>query len=94
MVWEFSRRRDDVWSRSKSTLVKAIRADEQNRIEMRNDPIFIQYEGKNILIDTGHGKGKLSEKMMQNLGIVEEAKVEGNLAELEFDHRKTLILFL
>ena len=57
-------------------------ADEQNRIKMRNDPILIQYKGKNILIDTGHGKGKLSEKMKKNLGIVEEAKVEGNLAEL------------
>lgn len=57
-------------------------ADENNRIKMRNDPILIQYEGKNILIDTGHGKGKLSEKMMKNLGIVEESKVKGNLAEL------------
>ena len=28
-------------------------ADEQNRIKMRNDPILIQYEGKNILIDSG-----------------------------------------
>ncbi|HJF32308.1 MAG TPA: MBL fold metallo-hydrolase [Sporosarcina psychrophila] len=57
-------------------------ADEQNRIKMRNDPILIRYEGKNILIDTGHGKGKLSEKMKKNLGITEEAKVEENLVEL------------
>lgn len=57
-------------------------ADEQNRIKMRNDPILIQYEGKNILIDSGHGKGKLTEKMKKNLGIVDEAKVEESLAEL------------
>jgi glyoxylase-like metal-dependent hydrolase (beta-lactamase superfamily II) len=57
-------------------------ADEQNRIKMRNDPILIQYGGKNVLIDTGHGKGKLTEKVKKNLGIVEEAKVQDNLAEL------------
>nr|WP_218624990.1 MBL fold metallo-hydrolase [Sporosarcina sp. E16_3] len=69
-------------------------ADEQNRIKMRNDPIFIQYEGKNILIDTGHGKGKLSEKMMKNLGIVEETKVEGNLAELSLSPENIDIILM
>ncbi|MBE1554352.1 YtnP family quorum-quenching lactonase [Sporosarcina limicola] len=56
--------------------------DENNLIELRTDPIFIQYEGKNILIDTGIGKGKLTEKMRRNLGVREETKVEEELAKL------------
>ena len=57
-------------------------SDEQNRIKMRNDPILIQFEGKNILIDTGHGKGKMSEKTKRNLGIFGDSKVVENLSQL------------
>lgn len=56
--------------------------DEQNLIELRTDPIYIAYEGKHILIDTGIGKGKLSDKMKRNLGVRAETKVEESLAEL------------
>ena len=47
-----------------------------NLIELATEPMLIQYEGKNILIDTGIGKGKLNEKMKRNLGVTEESKVE------------------
>lgn len=57
-------------------------ANEQNQIRMRNDPILIQYMGKNILIDAGHGKGKLTEKQKRNLGMVSESNVEESLAKL------------
>ena len=51
-------------------------------IELRTDPIFIRYAGKNILIDTGIGRGKLDEKMKRNLGVTEESTIEEDLAEL------------
>ena len=44
-------------------------ADENNLIELRTDPILIRYAGKNILIDSGIGKGKLDDKMKRNLGV-------------------------
>ena len=58
--------------------------DENNLIELRTDPIFIQYMGKNILIDSGIGHGKLTDKMKRNLGVREETRVTGSLAELGF----------
>lgn len=57
--------------------------DEANLIELRTDPILIQYEGKNYLIDSGIGKGKLDEKMKRNLGVRAETKVAESLAKLE-----------
>ncbi|MFC5590442.1 MBL fold metallo-hydrolase [Sporosarcina soli] len=56
--------------------------DENNLIEMRTDPIFIRYAGKNILIDSGIGKEKLNDKMKRNLGIREETRVEESLQKL------------
>lgn len=56
--------------------------DENNLIELRTDPILIQYENKNILIDAGLGNGKLNEKMKRNLGVTAESRVEDNLIEL------------
>lgn len=56
--------------------------DENNLIELRTDPILIRYAGKNILIDTGIGKGKLDDKMKRNLGVRSETRVEESLGEL------------
>ena len=56
--------------------------DENNLIELPTDPILIQYNGKNILIDTGLGNGKLDDKMKRNLGVANESRVEENLAAL------------
>ena len=56
--------------------------DDNNLIELPTHPMFIQYEGKNLLIDTGLGNQKLSDKMKRNLGVVEESSVLQNLAEL------------
>lgn len=63
---------------------KRYEVDENNLIELRTDPIFIQYMGKNILIDAGIGHGKLTDKMKRNLGVREETRVTGSLAELGF----------
>lgn len=57
--------------------------DQNNLIELPTDPILIQYNSKNILIDTGIGKGKLNDKMKRNLGVTEETQIEECLQELE-----------
>ncbi|MEI3613492.1 YtnP family quorum-quenching lactonase [Pseudogracilibacillus sp. SO30301A] len=57
--------------------------NEKNQIELRTDPILLQLEGKNYLIDTGMGNGKLTEKQMRNFGVLEESSIETSLAELD-----------
>lgn len=50
-----------------------------NQIQMRVDPILLQLDGKNMLIDTGIGNGKLTEKQLRNFGVTEESKIEASL---------------
>lgn len=57
--------------------------NENNLIELTAHPILIQYQNKNILIDTGLGNDKLSDKMKRNLGIANESSVVKGLNELE-----------
>ena len=56
--------------------------NDKNQIELRTDPILLQIDDKNILIDSGTGKNKLTEKQIRNFGVREEAQVEESLAEL------------
>ncbi|MDG5787728.1 MBL fold metallo-hydrolase [Evansella sp. AB-P1] len=56
--------------------------NERNQIELRTDPILIQVNGSNILVETGIGNGKFSEKALRNFGITHESKVEESLALL------------
>ncbi|MFO8069013.1 MAG: MBL fold metallo-hydrolase [Alkalibacterium sp.] len=57
-------------------------ANEKNQITHATEPILIQYQGKNHLIDTGIGKDKLTEKQKRNFGVQEESRIEENLDEL------------
>lgn len=61
---------------------KTYPSNEKNQIEHATEPILIEYKGKNYLIDTGIGKGKLTEKQKRNYGVHEESQLEENLAEL------------
>lgn len=56
--------------------------NERNQIELRSDPILVQAEGKNYLIDSGIGKGKLTEKQIRNYGVSEESQLVEDLAGL------------
>ncbi|MFZ3579815.1 YtnP family quorum-quenching lactonase [Virgibacillus sp. DJP39] len=56
--------------------------DDKNQIELRTDPILLQLEGKNYLIDSGMGNGKLSEKQMRNFGVLEESLIDKSLEDL------------
>lgn len=57
--------------------------NDRNQIELRTDPILIQLEGKNYLVDTGMGNGKLTDKQLRNFGVLEESTIETSLAELD-----------
>ncbi|OAS88744.1 MULTISPECIES: YtnP family quorum-quenching lactonase [Metabacillus] len=56
--------------------------NELNQIELRTDPLLIQKNGENILLETGIGSGKLNEKQLRNYGVKEESAVEQSLREL------------
>ncbi|WP_394235600.1 MBL fold metallo-hydrolase [Niallia oryzisoli] len=62
--------------------IKKYPCNEKNQIELRTDPILIQMNGTNFLIDSGIGKGKLSEKQRRNFGAEEESKLEESLEKL------------
>lgn len=56
--------------------------NENNQIELRTDPLLLQIDGKHILIESGIGNGKLSEKQKRNFGVTEESSVEQSLQKL------------
>ena len=66
----------------KALWAKRYPVNEKNQIELRTDPIYLQVNGKNLLIESGLGYGKLTEKQKRNYGVTEESKVEASLAEL------------
>lgn len=55
--------------------------NDKNQIELRSDPILIQTDGKNILVESGLGNGKLDEKQKRNFGALEESKIIQDLDE-------------
>ncbi len=56
--------------------------NEKNQIELRTDPLLLQWQGKKILIESGIGKGKLTEKQRRNYGVEEESDIHASLEEL------------
>ena len=54
--------------------------NDNNQIELRTEPILVQgYEGKNILIESGIGFGKLTDKQKRTYGVTEESLIEKSL---------------
>jgi glyoxylase-like metal-dependent hydrolase (beta-lactamase superfamily II) len=56
--------------------------NDNNQIELRTDPLLVQVGGKHVLIESGIGQGKLSDKQKRNFGVTEESNVEQSLQEL------------
>lgn len=56
--------------------------NEKNQIELPCEPILIQYEGKNYLIDSGVGFNKLNEKQLRNYGVTEQSTIHNSLQQL------------
>ncbi|WP_102345241.1 YtnP family quorum-quenching lactonase [Bacillus sp. Marseille-P3661] len=53
-----------------------------NQIELRTDPILVQTKGKNLLIDSGIGNRKFSEKALRNFGVAVESKLDESLKKI------------
>ena len=53
--------------------------NEKNQIELRTDPILLDIDGKKMIIDSGIGNNKLTEKELRNYGVKEESKIEHSL---------------
>lgn len=68
--------------------------NEKNQIELRTDPILIQWDGKNILLESGMGKGKLTDKQKRNFGVVEESHLEEDLLSLGLKPEDIDIVFM
>jgi len=56
--------------------------NDRNLVELRTDPLLLQIDGKNILVDTGMGHDKLTAKQIRNYGVLEESFIEASLAKL------------
>lgn len=78
----------------KSLWSKKYPANEKNQIELRTDPILLQLDGKNILIDSGIGINKLTEKQKRNFGVKEESRVESTLASLNLTVNDIAIILM
>ncbi len=57
--------------------------NDNHQIECACEPILIQYEGKNYLIDSGVGFNKLTEKQLRNYGVTEESSILQSLEKLD-----------
>ncbi|MBM7554919.1 YtnP family quorum-quenching lactonase [Thalassobacillus pellis] len=55
--------------------------NESNQIELRTDPILLELDDKIMLIDSGVGNGKFSDKQKRNFGVLEESHVEQSLRQ-------------
>ncbi|REJ05216.1 YtnP family quorum-quenching lactonase [Halobacillus trueperi] len=56
--------------------------NENNQIELRTDPILLEVDGKKMLIDSGIGNEKMSDKQKRNFGVWEESSVLRSLDSL------------
>ncbi|UOQ94177.1 MBL fold metallo-hydrolase [Halobacillus shinanisalinarum] len=57
--------------------------NDKNQIELRTDPILLQIDGKNLIIDSGVGNGKFTDKQKRNYGVYEESGIDQSLADLD-----------
>jgi glyoxylase-like metal-dependent hydrolase (beta-lactamase superfamily II) len=53
-----------------------------NQIPLRADPILVEAHGKRLLIESGIGKNRLTDKQKRNFGLAEESQVVESLATL------------
>ncbi|GAA0600489.1 MBL fold metallo-hydrolase [Virgibacillus siamensis] len=56
--------------------------NEKNQIELRTDPILLQLDGRNYLIDSGMGNSKLTDKQLRNFGVLEQSSLHKSLDEV------------
>ncbi|MDA1477663.1 YtnP family quorum-quenching lactonase [Bacillus changyiensis] len=61
---------------------KKYAVNDKNQIELRTDPILVQKSGVNLLIDSGIGFGKMTDKQKRNYGVTEETSLDQSLKTL------------
>lgn len=54
--------------------------NELNQIPLRADPILIEAQGKRLLLESGIGVDRLTEKQKRNFGLQQEAQIHESLA--------------
>ncbi|MGG3466396.1 MBL fold metallo-hydrolase [Neobacillus pocheonensis] len=57
-------------------------SNDKNQIELPTDPILIQMDGKNLLVESGLGNGKLTEKQLRNYGVTKESEIDISLEKI------------
>src|SRR5699024_9379918 len=62
---------------------KKYTGNELYQIDLRYEPMLMQIENKNILIDGGLGNDKFNEMQTRNFGIREESRIEESLEEID-----------
>lgn len=66
----------------KALWTKKYEVNEKNQIPLPTHPILIQTEDKNIIVDTGIGTGKLTDKERKIFGVHYESDMENDLKAL------------
>lgn len=61
---------------------KLVYTNQYNQVAQVCDPILVQYQGANILIDAGYGLDKMSEKLIGHEGVVGQNHTLKSLASL------------
>ncbi|WP_408606160.1 YtnP family quorum-quenching lactonase [Jeotgalibacillus campisalis] len=56
--------------------------NEQNQIELPTEPILIEMDGHRVLLESGVGTGKMSDKQKRNYGVTRESHIEESLGKL------------
>lgn len=56
--------------------------NDKNQVQLKADPLYFEISGKKILLETGLGSGKLSEKQKKIYGCTEESALESYLHRL------------
>lgn len=69
----------NVWSGAQAALEQRYPSNDLNQIPLRADPILVQAHGKRILIESGMGNDRLTEKQKRNFGLEEESQVVDSL---------------
>ncbi|WP_251549653.1 YtnP family quorum-quenching lactonase [Neobacillus muris] len=57
-------------------------SNDKNQIKLMTDPILVQADGKNLLIESGLGNGKMTEKQKRNFGVTRESEIVASLEKL------------
>ncbi|MCA0972757.1 MBL fold metallo-hydrolase [Halobacillus litoralis] len=68
--------------------------NEKNQIELRTDPVLLELDGKKVLIDSGIGNGKLTDKQRRNFGVKEESSIDASLQSLGYSREDMDIVLM